>query len=157
MLQHKLERGGADRHLWSSPKRGLHCETSLQGSKLTPATFWFNSAAWVQAAPSSLGHAACRVPAAVGKLGALAPTILYNYIDNQTNFWVVPGSDYLAFSLHGRSCVVSRLALVSRPPSRIQKPLVTKAAGSRPFRSVENVPAGYIYVQRHQITTERLP
>ena len=26
----------------------------------------------------------------MGKLGALAPTILYNYIDNQTKFWVVP-------------------------------------------------------------------
>ena len=29
------------------------------------------------------------VAAAVGKLGALAPAILYNYIDNHTKFWVV--------------------------------------------------------------------
>lgn len=28
--------------------------------------------------------------AAVGKLGALAPTILYNYIPNSTKFYVVP-------------------------------------------------------------------
>ena len=27
--------------------------------------------------------------AAVGKLGALTPTILFNYIDNRTKFWVV--------------------------------------------------------------------
>lgn len=40
--------------------------------------------------PASIRSTAHGVSAAVGKLGALAPTILYNYIDNQTKFWIVP-------------------------------------------------------------------
>lgn len=39
--------------------------------------------------PASIRATAHGVSAAVGKLGALAPTILYNYIGNQTKFWVV--------------------------------------------------------------------
>lgn len=34
--------------------------------------------------PTSIRATAHGVSAAIGKLGALAPTILYNYIDNQT-------------------------------------------------------------------------
>lgn len=40
--------------------------------------------------PTSIRSTAHGFSAAIGKLGALAPTILYNYIDNQTKFWVVP-------------------------------------------------------------------
>ncbi|KAL8280948.1 hypothetical protein RQP46_006627 [Phenoliferia psychrophenolica] len=40
--------------------------------------------------PASIRSTAHGFSAAVGKLGALAPTILYAYIDNQTKFWVVP-------------------------------------------------------------------
>ncbi|KAI5475473.1 MFS phosphate transporter [Pseudohyphozyma bogoriensis] len=40
--------------------------------------------------PASIRGTAHGVSAATGKLGALAPTILYNYISNQTKFWVVP-------------------------------------------------------------------
>lgn len=41
--------------------------------------------------PASIRSTAHGFSAATGKLGALAPTILYNYIiDNQTKFWVVP-------------------------------------------------------------------
>ncbi|KAM0751247.1 MFS general substrate transporter [Meredithblackwellia eburnea MCA 4105] len=40
--------------------------------------------------PASIRATAHGVSAATGKLGALAPTILYNYIGNQTKFWVVP-------------------------------------------------------------------
>ncbi|PWN50905.1 MFS general substrate transporter [Violaceomyces palustris] len=39
--------------------------------------------------PASIRATAHGVSAAVGKLGALAPAILYNYIDNKTKFWVV--------------------------------------------------------------------
>ena len=39
--------------------------------------------------PASIRATSHGVSAAVGKLGALAPTILYNYIDNHTKFWVV--------------------------------------------------------------------
>ena len=38
------------------------------------------------------------VSAAVGKLGALAPAILYNYIDNHTKFWVVTWLGLLGFA-----------------------------------------------------------
>ncbi|PWZ03447.1 MFS general substrate transporter [Testicularia cyperi] len=39
--------------------------------------------------PASIRSTSHGVSAAVGKLGALAPAILYNYIDNRTKFWVV--------------------------------------------------------------------
>lgn len=39
--------------------------------------------------PASIRATSHGVSAAVGKLGALAPAILYNYIDNHTKFWVV--------------------------------------------------------------------
>ena len=39
--------------------------------------------------PASIRATSHGVAAAVGKLGALAPAILYNYIDNHTKFWVV--------------------------------------------------------------------
>jgi len=39
--------------------------------------------------PTSIRATAHGLSAAVGKLGALVPTILYNYIDNHTKFWVV--------------------------------------------------------------------
>ena len=38
--------------------------------------------------PAPIRGTAHGVSAAIGKLGALAPTILYNYVDNQTKFWV---------------------------------------------------------------------
>ena len=38
--------------------------------------------------PASIRATAHGFSAAVGKLGALAPAILYNYIDNHTKFWV---------------------------------------------------------------------
>ncbi|KAK4055359.1 hypothetical protein OIO90_003197 [Microbotryomycetes sp. JL221] len=40
--------------------------------------------------PASIRATAHGFSAAMGKLGALAPTVLYNYIDNHTKFWVVP-------------------------------------------------------------------
>lgn len=40
--------------------------------------------------PASIRATAHGFSAAIGKSGALAPTILYNYIGNQTRFWVVP-------------------------------------------------------------------
>ncbi len=39
--------------------------------------------------PASIRATSHGVSAAVGKLGALAPAILYNYIGSQTRFWVV--------------------------------------------------------------------
>ncbi|GAC97990.1 potential glycerophosphoinositol permease [Pseudozyma hubeiensis SY62] len=39
--------------------------------------------------PASIRATSHGVSAAVGKLGALAPAVLYNYIDNHTKFWVV--------------------------------------------------------------------
>ncbi|KAI5475472.1 MFS phosphate transporter, partial [Pseudohyphozyma bogoriensis] len=40
--------------------------------------------------PASIRGTAHGFSAACGKLGALAPTVLYNYVGNQTKFWVVP-------------------------------------------------------------------
>lgn len=51
-------------------------------NQLGPNTVTFLVAAEVY--PTSIRATAHGVSAAVGKLGALAPTILYNYIDNQT-------------------------------------------------------------------------
>ncbi|SPO29969.1 related to inorganic phosphate transporter [Ustilago trichophora] len=51
-----------------------------------------NSTSFLLAAevfPASIRATSHGVSAAVGKLGALAPAILYNYIDNHTKFWVV--------------------------------------------------------------------
>jgi MFS family permease len=60
------------------------------------SSFWNqfgpNSTTFLLAAevyPTSIRATAHGVSAAVGKLGALAPAILYNYIDNHTKFWVV--------------------------------------------------------------------
>ena len=54
---------------------GPNCTTFLLAAEIYPAPI------------RSTAHG---VSAAIGKLGALAPTILYNYIGNQTKFWVVP-------------------------------------------------------------------
>jgi hypothetical protein len=60
------------------------------------SSFWNqfgpNSTTFLLAAevfPASIRGTAHGVSAAVGKLGALAPAILYHYIDNHTKFWVV--------------------------------------------------------------------
>ncbi|GAA6061809.1 hypothetical protein JCM10212_004865 [Sporobolomyces blumeae] len=42
-----------------------------------------------EAYPASIRSTAHGFSAACGKLGALLPAVLYNYIDNQTKFWVV--------------------------------------------------------------------
>jgi Sugar (and other) transporter len=39
--------------------------------------------------PASIRASAHGVSAASGKIGALIPAVLYNYIDNRTKFWVV--------------------------------------------------------------------
>jgi hypothetical protein len=43
-----------------------------------------------EAYPASIRATAHGFSAACGKLGALAPAILYNYVGSQTRFWVVP-------------------------------------------------------------------
>jgi len=60
------------------------------------SSFWNqfgpNSTTFLLAAevyPTSIRGTAHGLSAAIGKLGALAPAILYNYIDNHTKFWVV--------------------------------------------------------------------
>ena len=47
--------------------------------------------------PSSVRCKAHGMPAAVGKLGALTPTILFNYISDRTKFWVVCWAGMLGF------------------------------------------------------------
>ncbi len=47
--------------------------------------------------PSSVRSTAHGMSAAVGKLGALTPTILFNYISNRTKFWVVCWAGMLGF------------------------------------------------------------
>ena len=55
---------------------------------------------WLAAAevyPSSVRARAHGISAAVGKLGALAPTILFNYIDDRTKFWVACWAGLVGF------------------------------------------------------------
>ena len=47
--------------------------------------------------PSSVRSTAHGMSAAVGKLGALAPNILFNYISNRAKFWVVCWAGLLGF------------------------------------------------------------
>jgi len=47
--------------------------------------------------PSSVRCKAHGMSAAVGKLGALTPTILFNYISDRTKFWVVCWAGMLGF------------------------------------------------------------
>lgn len=47
--------------------------------------------------PSSVRSTAHGMSAAVGKLGALAPTILFNYISNRAKFWAVCWAGLLGF------------------------------------------------------------
>ena len=47
--------------------------------------------------PSSVRSTAHGMSAAVGKLGALAPTILFNYISDRAKFWAVCWAGLLGF------------------------------------------------------------
>ena len=47
--------------------------------------------------PSSVRSTAHGMSAAVGKLGALAPTIFFNYIGNRAKFWAVCWAGLLGF------------------------------------------------------------
>lgn len=73
---------------------------------------YFFSSFWIQFGPNSttfllaaevypveVRGTAHGVSAAVGKLGALAATVLYNYIGNRTKFWVVSWFGLLGFIL----------------------------------------------------------
>ena len=47
--------------------------------------------------PTSVRSTAHGMSAAVGKCGALVPTVLFNYIGNTTKFWVVCWAGLLGF------------------------------------------------------------
>lgn len=47
--------------------------------------------------PASIRGTAHGISAASGKLGALLPAIIYNYVDVQTRFWIVPWFGVLGF------------------------------------------------------------
>lgn len=47
--------------------------------------------------PSSVRSTAHGMSAAVGKLGALAPTIIFNYIGDRAKFWAVCWAGLLGF------------------------------------------------------------
>ena len=59
-------------------------------------TYWFSLFA-AEVYPSSVRSTAHGMSAAVGKLGALTPTILFNYIGNRAKFWVVCWAGLLGF------------------------------------------------------------
>jgi hypothetical protein len=52
-----------------------------------------------EAYPTAIRSTAHGFSAAWGKLGALAPAVLYNYIGNRTKFWVVSWFGLLGFFL----------------------------------------------------------
>ena len=56
---------------------------------------------WVMLAaevyPTRVRSTAHGLSAAVGKMGALVPTVLFNYIGNTTKFWVVCWAGLLGF------------------------------------------------------------
>ncbi|GAA6017770.1 hypothetical protein JCM11491_004611 [Sporobolomyces phaffii] len=54
-----------------------------------------------EAYPASIRSTAHGFSAACGKLGALLPAVMYNYIDNQTKFWVVTWFGLLGMALTG--------------------------------------------------------
>lgn len=70
------------------------------------STFWIqfnpNSTTFLLAAevyPTPIRTTAHEVSVAVGKLGALAAIVLYNYIGSKTKFWVVSWFGLLGFCL----------------------------------------------------------
>ena len=80
---------------WCLAYDSIH--TDLVALYLTLTFLVWDITAAAEVYPTSVRSTAHGMSAAVGKCGALVPTVLFNYIGNSTKFWVVCWAGLLGF------------------------------------------------------------
>ena len=84
-------------HMCCSPLQERVIHSLLHAGQATAQSSHSAAVPAAEVYPSSVRSTAHGMSAAVGKLGALAPTIFFNYIGNRAKFWAVCWAGLLGF------------------------------------------------------------